>query len=340
MEISQPRRIAAITALAPIAWGTTYVTVTELLPAGRPLFVAAIRVLPAGVVLLFAGRWQSPWRPRGREWATTAGLALFNFALFFPLLIVGVYRLPGGVAAAFGGLQPLLIAALSWAIAGRRPRAAEMLVGIAAAVGVTLVVLRPGATFDLVGLLSATAANVSFAVGVVLTKRIPAAPNRLASTGWQLLIGGAPLAALALMMEGAPPAMSVTNMIGFAYLSLIGTALAFVVWFSGIRRLPTAAPPLLGLAAPLTGVAVGWLVLDQSLNAVQLLGFVLTMGAMARGATLHPPEDRVMPASPATAPRPSVPRCAMTSEQESVQAVVAPPSTQSVAHKRLSAVGS
>ncbi|MDP2292596.1 MAG: EamA family transporter [Actinomycetota bacterium] len=298
MEITQPHRVAAMTVLAPIAWGTTYVTVTEFLPAGRPLLVAAARVLPAGLVLLAAGRWHSRWRPRGHEWATTAALALFNFALFFPLLIVAVYRLPGGVAAAFGGLQPLLIAVLSWAIAGRRPRATEVLIGIAAAVGVALVVLRPGATFDLVGLLSATAATVSFAVGVVLTKLVPAAPNRLASTGWQLLIGGVPLAALALMVEGPPPALSFTNMIGFAYLGLIGTALAFVLWFSGIRHLPTAAPPLLGLAAPLTGVALGWLVLDQSLNAVQLIGFAITIGAMARGAMLRPPKERAMPVSP------------------------------------------
>jgi len=277
-----------MTVFAPIAWGTTYVTVTELLPDGRPLFVAAVRVLPAGLVLLLAGRWQSNWRPRGREWGATAVLALFNFALFFPLLIVGVYRLPGGVAAAFGGLQPLLIAALSWAVIGRRPRPAEVLTGVAAAAGVALVVVRPGAEFDVVGIIAAAAATVSFAIGVVLTKRIPAAPNRLASTGWQLLIGGVPLAALALVVEGAPPSLSFTNVIGFAYLSLIGTALAFVLWFSGIRRLPTAAPPLLGLAAPLTGVALGWLVLDQSLDATQLLGFAITIGAMARGAKASP----------------------------------------------------
>jgi probable blue pigment (indigoidine) exporter len=52
--------------------------------------------------------------------------------------------------------------------------------------------------------------------------------------------------------------------------------------------LPTAAPPLLGLAAPVTGVALGWLVLDQSLSLVQLLGFAITIGAMFRGATLRP----------------------------------------------------
>ena len=56
-----------------------------------------------------------------------------------------------------------------------------------------------------------------------------------------------------MMLEGAPADLTGRNVLGFAYLSLVGTALAFVVWFTGIRRLPIAAPPLLGLAAPVTG---------------------------------------------------------------------------------------
>ena len=93
-------RSAVATVLAPIAWGTTYLAVTQLLPAGRPLLVAALRVLPAGLLLVAAGRLSSRWRPRGREWRPTAVLAACNFAVFFPLLVVAVYRLPGGVAAA------------------------------------------------------------------------------------------------------------------------------------------------------------------------------------------------------------------------------------------------
>ena len=85
----------------------------ETLPAGRPLLVAAARVVPAGLALVAVGTLTSRWRPRGAEWARTAVLALFNFGLFFPLLVVAVYRLPGGVAAAVGGLQPLLVVALS-----------------------------------------------------------------------------------------------------------------------------------------------------------------------------------------------------------------------------------
>ena len=279
-------RLAGTTVLAPIAWGTTYVTVTELLPPGRPLLVAAARVLPAGLALVAAGLWSSRWRPRGSEWWRTALLALCNFGLFFPLLVVAVYRLPGGVAAAAGGLQPLFVAGLSWLLVGRRPPRPELVVGVVAMLGVGLIVVRPGADIDAVGVLAAVAANASFGVGVVLTKRFPAPPNRIAATGWQLLLSAVLLVPLSAVVEGRPPVPTTRNLVGFGYLGLIATGAAFVVWFAGIRRLPTAAPPLLGLAAPVTGAALGWIVLDQSLSMIQLAGFAVTLGAIAYGAIL------------------------------------------------------
>ncbi len=274
------------TVLAPISWGTSYVTITELLPDDRPLLVATMRVVPSGLVLLVAGAVASRWRPRGAEWWRTAMLAVFNFGIFFPLLVAAVYRLPGGVAAAVGGLQPLLVAALSWPITGRRPRALDLAVGCVAALGVGLVVIRPGADLDPVGVLAAVGANLSFATGVVLTKRQPTPSNRLAATGWQLLMGGVVLVPLTAIVEGAPPPLTAGDVAGFAYLSLIGTALAFVLWFNGIRRLPAAAPPLLGLAAPVTGALLGWAILGESLSPLQLTGFAVTLGAIAYGATL------------------------------------------------------
>jgi probable blue pigment (indigoidine) exporter len=278
--------LVAATLLAPITWGMTYVTVTEMLPAGRPLLVAATRVLPAGLVLLLVGSRSSSWFPRRNEWLRIGTLAVFNFALFFPLLVVAVYRLAGGVAAAVGGLQPLLVALMTWAISGRRPAARNVVVGCVAAIGVGMVVIRPGAAFDSVGVIAAIGANVSFSIGVVLTKHFPPTSNRIASTGWQLVLSAAVLAPVALVNEGAVPPLTGRNLIGFAYLSIVGTALAFVLWFRGVRRLPTAAPPLLGLAAPITGATLGWIVLDQSLSPVQLAGFALTIAAIAYGAVL------------------------------------------------------
>lgn len=285
---------ALVTVLAPVAWGTTYVTITELLPAGRPLFVAAMRVLPAGLLLVVVGWLRHRWRPRGvAAWRRSAVLAATNFAVFFPLLIVGAYRLPGGVAAAMGGLQPILVAVLGGAADRRAPRVRDLAVGTVAAAGVAMIVLRPGAAFDLVGVLAAALANVSFALGVVITKRTAPPDDRIAATGWQLLLGGIVLLPLSLVAEGAPPAVDGVGALGFAYLSLLGTGVAFVLWFRGIERLPAAAPPLLGLAAPLTGAALGWLLLSESLSALQIAGFVTTFAAIVYGATLDAAPRRV-----------------------------------------------
>jgi probable blue pigment (indigoidine) exporter len=282
------KKNALTTAVAPVSWGTTYVTITELLPDGRPLFVALVRVAPAGVVLLVLGALIARRRPQIGSWGRTIALGLCNFGIFFPLLFVAVYRLPGGVAAAVGGLQPLLVLALTRVVAGERPRRRDLVLAMVAVIGVALVVVRPGADIDPLGVLAAIGANVSFSLGVVLTRRLPGPParpgDRLAATGAQLLVGAIVLAPLTFLVEGAPPAIDARAVAGFAYLSLFGTALAYVLWFRGITRLPTVAPPLLGLAAPVTGALMGWAVLGQALTPIQLAGFVVTLGAIGGGA--------------------------------------------------------
>jgi probable blue pigment (indigoidine) exporter len=292
IKMMSMKRTALATVVAPVSWGTTYVTITELLPDGRPLLVALVRVAPAGLVLLAISALIARGVPRVGGWRRTVVLGLCNFGVFFPLLFVAVYRLPGGVAAAVGGVQPLLVLLLTRLVSGERPARRDLLVAVIAAVGVGLVVVRPGADIDPIGVLAAVGANISFSLGVVLTRRFPAPTDRLAATGAQLLVGAAVLAPLALLVEGAPPAIDAQAVAGFAYLSLFGTAVAYVLWFRGIGRLPTIAPPLLGLAAPITGAVMGWVVLGQALTPVQLVGFAVTLGAIAYGATAGPPASR------------------------------------------------
>lgn len=285
IDSGSSRSTAMLTMLAPIAWGTTYLTITELLPSDRPLFIATARVLPAGLLLAGFGAVRQGWRPRGKEWAHMSILAMFNFAIFFPLLIIAIDRLPGGIVASVGGFQPLFVTLLSRLISKAPIRRLDLIIGVIAALGVTLVVIRPGASIEPVGLMFAFAAVLSFSIGIVLTKALPAPQHRVAATGWQLLISAAAILPTTLIAEGTPPTPTAANMIGFIYLSAIATGLAFVVWFRGISRLPIAAPPLLSLAAPATGATLGWIVLGESLTPVQLVGFAITIGAISYGAT-------------------------------------------------------
>lgn len=299
--------MALTTMLAPIAWGTTYWVVTELMPVDRPLFVAAVRVVPAGLLLVAVGLLTSGWRPRGREWRDLALLSLANFGLFFPLLVAATYRVPGGVIASFAGLQPLLVLAGTWLLVGTAPRARDVAVSLAAAIGVVLVVGLPREALDPLGLVLALGANVSFAVGVVLTRKLPEPPDRVAHTGWQLVISSLVIVPLALVIEGAPASVSLPNVTGFLYLGLVTTGIASVLWFRGIPRLPVAAPPLLGLSAAVTGVVIGWIALGQTLTLVQSAGFLITLAAIAYGATVRPARPPREGPAPVPTPAPLQP---------------------------------
>ncbi|MFJ2865253.1 EamA family transporter [Kitasatospora sp. NPDC087314] len=297
--------IAVTAALAPAAWGTTYLVTTQLLPEGRPLLLAALRALPAGLLLLLIGRKL----PRGRWWGRAAVLGMLNIGLFFPLTFVGAYRLPGGVAATIGAIQPLLVAGLSIGVLGARPGRRALLAGLVGVGGVALLVLKSGARLDGVGIAAMVTAIALMAVGTVLTRRWgrPEGATLLDLTAWQLLAGSVLLVPLAGFVEGAPPALSATNLAGFAYLGLFSTALGYVLWFRGIERLGAGPASFLGLINPVVATAGGLVVLGQTLTGWQLLGLLLALGAMFAGQAparqpkpAAPPLTPVAPATPVT----------------------------------------
>lgn len=269
--------IIAVTALAPAIWGTTYLVTTELLPPDRPLLAALLRALPAGLVLVALTRRL----PKGSWWWRALVLGALNIGAFLALLFIAAYRLPGGVAATLGALQPLLVAGLSSGLLGERLAPRTVLAGIAGVAGVSLLVLRADARLDAVGVAAAVGGAVVMATGVVLSKRWTSPAPLLATTGWQLVAGGLLLLPVALLAEGPPPShLSASNLAGYGYLSIIGAALAYALCFRGIRDLSPTSVTFLGLLSPVVATALGWLVLDQELTAAQVLGGLIVLAAL------------------------------------------------------------
>ncbi|GAA3759971.1 hypothetical protein GCM10022379_29890 [Micromonospora maritima] len=271
----------ALTALAPVTWGTTYLVTAELLPADRPLWSGAVRALPAGLLLLALTRR----RPHGLWWGRAALLGALNIGAFFPLLFVAAYRLPGGTAAVLGAVQPLLVVALTVALLRDRPGRPALLAAVAAPAGVGLVVLRPDAGLDPLGLAAGLAGTAAMAAGLVLTRRWgrPSGVGTLAVTSWQLVAGGLLILPVAAVAEGAPPAPDGPALLGYAWLGLVGTALAYVLWFRGAARLPATRVSVLGALSPLTAATLGWLALGETLGPTQLAGFAVAVAAMVLG---------------------------------------------------------
>lgn len=165
--LSKKFRLVLVTAVAPVLWGSTYLTTTLFLPEGRPLLAAVLRAVPAGLLLLALSRRL----PKGSWWWKSWVLGIVNICVFFALLFVAAYRLPGGVAAIVGGAQPLLVALLASRLLRERLTATRLLAGAAGVFGVALIVLQSQARLDLLGLAAAAGGTLSMALGTVLAKK-------------------------------------------------------------------------------------------------------------------------------------------------------------------------
>ena len=267
------------TALAPAIWGSTFLVTTELLPDGYPLTVSLLRALPAGLLLLILVRQL----PHGIWWARVFVLGALNFAVFWWLLFIAAYRLPGGVAAMVGAIQPLVVVLLSRVVLGSPLRVFSIVAAVAGVGGVALLILTPKAALDPIGLLAGLAGALSMAGGTVFTRRWQPPVSPLTYTAWQLTAGGILLLPAALWLEPPLPALSEANILGLVWLGLFGAALTYILWFRGISRLEPSTVAPLGFLSPMTAVVLGWFVLGQSLSPVQMAGIAVVLAAVWLG---------------------------------------------------------
>lgn len=266
----------ALTAIAPAIWGSTYLVTTEFLPAGYPLTVAMLRALPAGLILLLMVRRL----PTGIWWPRSFLLGALNFSFFWAMLFISAYRLPGGVAATVGAIQPLIVIVLSRLVLGSPIRALSVVAGFAGMAGVALLVLTPNASLDPVGVAAGLAGAVSMACGTVLSRHWTPPVSALTFTAWQLSAGGLLLVPVALLLEPSLPQLTGANVLGFAYLGLIGAAFTYALWLRGLSRLEPSQVSPLGFLSPVTAILLGWGVLDQQLTAAQLAGIAVVFASV------------------------------------------------------------
>lgn len=268
-----------LTALVPLFFGSTYAVTVLALPPGRPLFTAAVRALPAGILLLLA----VPRRPQGIWWTRLAILGSLNIAAVFALVFVAAYRMPGGLAAVISGIQPLVVALLATAVLGERLRMRGLLSALIGMFGIALLVLRGGASLDPIGLLAAAGAPICGGIGIILARRWGRSMPMLPFVGWQLVFGGLLLSVLAALFEGAPPHLTGTNIAALLYLGGCSTLLAYVLWFRGIERLGPAPASMLSLLNPIAAALLGVGLLGERYTATQLLGAAIVLGALIVG---------------------------------------------------------
>ncbi|MEO6529926.1 MAG: EamA family transporter [Specibacter sp.] len=92
------------------------------------------------------------------------------------------------------------------------------------------------------------------------------------------------LAVLLMLFEGLPASpLSGSNILGYLYLSVAGTAFAYFCWFRALARLPAGAAVFLGLLSPVVAMVLGWWVAGQSMGPWQLAGIAVVLVSVIAG---------------------------------------------------------
>jgi probable blue pigment (indigoidine) exporter len=267
------RMLAVVT-----GWGACFVAIEFGLAFAPPLWFAALRAILAGVALLGVGLMRGRPMPASRSWPTIGLLGAVNVTFAFAAMFISTGGVATGIAAMLANAQPLLIILPAWVFYQERPdlrTIAGLLIGFTGLFAVAL----PGGLGE--GAALALAAAVFTTAGTLIARRLTDVDVVMVSA-WQFVIGGLLLAAWAGIAEGAP---QITWGLGFlaalAFLSLIGTAATYLLWFTEVQRAELTEVAAWTMLTPVIGAAFGWILLGERLTPVQLAGFALVAVGMA-----------------------------------------------------------
>ena len=268
--------------------GVCYAAIKLGLQSASPAAFGGLRALLAAVVLLLlAGVFRAPILPRGRDWWRLALLGLVATTATYGAMFTSPTRMGTGLASLLGNVQPLFVVLLGALFLGEDLSARKvtaMLVGIAGVVLVlwpTLSARSAGARSLATGSLVALGTSLAIAVASVLVKRLQVRPGLLGKTGWQLLIGSAPLLAVAgAQPNGLALAWSPQFTAILLFLSLFGTALSTTLWFWLLQRHDAGRLSIFLFLIPVISLGVGAVVFAERVHALQGLGVLVVLTAL------------------------------------------------------------
>lgn len=291
-------------------WGTSMVAMKELGPHTTPLFLAAWRLIPAGVALLAWAAATGRKQPSsGMAWLAVTLFGIADGACFQGFLAEGLQRTSAGLGSVIIDSQPLTVALLASILFGERLGAggvAGLALGVAGlalleAPPSVLTSLAHGEAADIFNSAASDAtwslwdsgewwmllAAQSMAIGTVMVRWVAKYCDPVVATGWHMILGGIPLAALAVTQGGDDLPARLAELTPsdaglLLYVSLLGSAASYGVFFyeATVRGNLTALSSLTFLT-PMFAAAGGYLALGESLTPLQLVGATVTLGAVA-----------------------------------------------------------
>ncbi len=278
-------------------WGTAMVVMKALLPQTSPMFMAAVRLIPAGILLILGAAYFGRQQPKDwQAWLWISLFALVDGTMFQGFLAQGLVRTNAGLGSLLIDSQPLAVAVMAAVLYKERISIGAtfgLLVGV---IGIGLIglpselmtallagdfatvlkagVFTPGEWFML-------GASLSMAIGTILIRPVVRYADPVMATGWHMIIGGLPLLLISNQVEQNQwQDLSALGWLGMAYMAVMGSAIAYGLFFFFASSGSLTTLSALTFSTPVFALMFSNLLLDEDLTKVQWMGVALTLSSI------------------------------------------------------------
>ena len=300
MELSSDKNPSVVKALLLIApfflWGTAMVAMKGIIDHTTPFFLAGVRLVPAGVlVLIVAAIFKLPQPKTVKGWLWILAFAVVDGAMFQGFLAAGLVRTGAGLGSVMIDSQPLAVALLSSWLFGEIIGLWGWL-GLSIGVfGISLIGLPDRWIYGLIhgnysvinfdwlslfdnGEWLMLLASLSMAVGTVMIPYVSRHSDPVVATGWHMIIGGLPLFAWSWLQESQQWVnMNLQNWLSISYATVFGSAIAYGIFFYLASKGNLTSLSALTFLTPVFALLFGSIILAEVLSPIQSIGVCLTL---------------------------------------------------------------
>ena len=300
MELSSNKNPSILQALLLIApfflWGTAMVAMKGVIANTTPFFLAGIRLVPAGIlVLIVAAIFKLPQPKTVKGWLWILAFALVDGAMFQGFLATGLVRTGAGLGSVMIDSQPIAVALLSSWLFGEIIGLWGWL-GLSIGVfGISLIGLPDRWIYSLIeGNYSAInidwlilfdngewlmlLASLSMAIGTVMIPYISRHSDPVVATGWHMILGGLPLFGLSWWQESQQWVnLNAQNWLSLSYATIFGSAIAYGIFFYLASKGNLTSLSALTFLTPVFALLFGSIILAEVLSPIQSFGVCLTL---------------------------------------------------------------
>lgn len=268
-------------------WGSAMVVMRDALSETTPLFIAILRLLPAGILVLAFRLWQGrgsaashAWHPRGlRGWLWVLAFALVDGTCFQGFLAQGLKETGAGLGSVLIDSQPLAVALMAtWFYRERMGSLGWLSLGLGV-FGIGLIGLSGEGSLQLgAGVVWMLMASLSMAIGTVMMPKVAEVADPVLATGWHMVLGSLPLILLSALTETQQwQHLSGIHWLGLLYASVMGSALAYALFFYFASQENLTEFSSLTFLTPIFALLFGSTFLGESLTRLQWLGVGITL---------------------------------------------------------------